>query len=530
MVSGGCGIAGRIRVKRRYFLGSMTAAFAGAAAIPHLAAAQEPGLETAPEPTPDPFGFEEVARIAADLARAPYAEPPSTLTAPFADLGYDAYRGVRFRRDADPWAEIPGFGLDLLPPGMLFTRPVRINLVDSGVARPMPFDPSVFDFDASSFPPDAAQMPPGDMGWSGFRLRSALNRPGYLDELAVFQGASYFRVLGRGNRYGLSGRGLALSTASPEGEEFPAFDEFWIHTPDTDAGTVTIHALLNSRSVAGAFEFVIRGGTDTLVATRAALIPRRDLAEVGIAPLTSMFWFGPGDRGNFDDYRPAVHDSDGLQMLTGSVQQLWRVLANPATLQVAAFADRDPHGFGLMQRGRDFASYQDAEARYELRPSAWIEPAGSWGEGSVVLVEIPLHSEFHDNIVSFWRPAQPLAAGVRHDFAYVQHFGARPGDGPPVARVVQTRSGRAVNAEGARSFVIDFDLAAFEEQPDPVAVVSASAGKVDHAYVLRLPEHGLMRLAFEFRPERANLAELTARLDVDDHAVSENWLFRWTRD
>lgn len=507
-------------------MGTMTAALAGAA-LPRHAKAQGPAQ---PDPVPAPFGFEEVARIAADLARSAHVAPPAKLAPPFDDLDYDAYRGIRFRREADPWAGVPGFGLDLLPPGMLFEQPVRINLVEAGMVRPLPFDPSVFDFDENAFPPDAARMPPGDMGWSGFRLRSVLNRPGYLDELAVFQGASYYRVLGRGNRYGISARGLAIGTASSGGEEFPSFREFWIHTPDAAAGTVTVHALLDSRSVAGAFEFVLKPGDDTLVATRAALIPRRDLADVGIAPLTSMFWFGPGDRGGFDDYRPAVHDSEGLQMLTGTGHRLWRVLANPATLQMAAFADRDPRGFGLMQRTRAFDAYQDAEARYELRPSAWIEPRGAWGEGSVVLVEIPLSSEFHDNIVSFWRPAQPLLAGVRHDFAYDQHFGAAPGGGFPEARVLHSRSGRSVNDESARSFVIDFDLAPFRDQPDPTPVVRTSAGEIGHSYVLRLPEQGLMRLAFEFRPDNVDLAEISARLEGADTTLSESWLYRWTPD
>ena len=516
-------------MERRFFIGTMTAALAGAMLPPRAGLAQ---AITAPAPAePVLFGFEEVARIATDLARAAYVEPASTLDPPFRDLGYDAYRGIRFRREADPWAGVPGFGLDFLPPGMLFTQPVRINLVDAGVVRPFPFDPSVFDYHPNSFPPDAGQSPPGNMGWSGFRLRTVLNRPGFLDELAVFQGASYFRVLGRGSRYGLSAHGLAIGTGSREGEEFPFFREFWIHAPDPTSQTVTVHALLDSPSIAGAFEFVLKPGDETLVATRVALVPRRDLADVGLAPLTSMFWFGPGDRGSFDDYRPAVHDSDGLQMVTGGGLRLWRALNNPSTLQISAFADRDPRGFGLMQRGRDFDTYQDAEARYELRPSAWIEPAPGWGDGSVVLVEIPVESEFHDNIVSFWKPAQPLVAGVRHDFAYEQRFGMAPGDGFPVARVRQTRSGRSVNAQGARSYFIDFDLDLFQDQPDPAAVVSASAGNVEHPYVVRLPDEGLLRLAFEFRPERADLAEITARLETPvGGPLSETWMFRWTRE
>ena len=501
---------------------AQTAAPAGPAAPDQPAAA-----EAAP---PAPFGFEEVARLAADLARAGFAPPQERLQPPFADLSYDAFRGIRFRREADPWRDLGRFGLALLPPGLFFNVPVRINLVENGVPRNLPFDPSLFDFAPGSFPADAAKAAPGDMGWSGFRLRTVLNRPGVLDELAVFQGASYFRVIGRGNVYGLSLRGLAIGTGSAQGEEFPAFREFWITTPTAASESITVLGLLDSASVAGAYEFVLTPGSDTVVSTRLALFPRREMADVGIAPLTSMFWFGPGDRGNVDDYRPGVHDSDGLQMVTGGGEHLWRSLSNPAALQISAFSDRDPRGFGLMQRDRRFSSFEDAETRYEDRPSVWIAPEGGWGQGSVVLIEIPVDTEFNDNIVSFWQPGQPLAAGVRHDFAYRMGVGMAPAPRTPIAQVVQTRSGLAVNGRATRSFLIDYDLAPFVDQPDPVASVTASDGAIDHAYVVRLPEAGVMRLAFEFRPERAELAELTARLDSGNVRMSETWLYRWTRE
>lgn len=494
-----------------------------------LALAQAPAPGGAAQPVPSPFGFEEVARIAADLARSDFVAPKAPLSPPFADLGYDAYRGIRFRREADPWAAIRGWGLDLLAPGMLYTDPVRINLVEAGVPRPLPFDPAAFTFEGPAFPPDAGQVSPGEMGWSGFRLRSLLNNPGYLDEVAVFQGASYFRALGRGNRYGLSARGLAIGTGSAAGEEFPAFREFWIHSPAPDAASVVIHALLDSPSVAGAYEFVVTPGDTTLIATRVALVPRRDLTDIGLAPLTSMFWFGASDRAGQDDYRPAVHDSDGVQMLTGGGARLWRALANPALLQISAFADDAPRGFGLIQRSRAFDDFEDAEARYELRPSAWVAPRGDWGQGNVVLVEIPLASEFHDNIVTYWQPGDVLAAGIRREFAYDLGFGAAVGDDFPVARVRQTRSGLAINAEGVRSYFVDFDLGLFDGQPDPVAVVEASAGIVEHAQLQRLPAEGVIRLAFQFRPEGAELAELSARLDGPEGALSETWLSRWTR-
>ena len=485
--------------------------------------------EPQPETTPSaPFGFESVASIAAGWAARDWESPAAPLSGPFKDIDYDKYRAIRFKRDADPWKDIPGFGLDLLSPGMIFYEPVRINIVRDGVPQPLPFDPSVFDFDPAHFPPEAAQATPDEMGWSGFRIRSALNKPDILDELAVFQGASYFRVLGRGNRYGLSARGLAIGTGSAAGEEFPVFREFWIHDPDPITGTITIQALLDSKSVAGGYEFVLAPGAESVMTTRVALFARTQLTNFGVAPLTSMFWFGPADGAGQDDYRPAVHDSDGLQMITGARQWLWRVLSNPAKLQISAFVDDGPRGFGLMQRPRSFLDYQDAEANYERRPSAWIRPMGDWGKGNVALIEIPVDSEFHDNIVSYWQPAAPLEPGNRTDFAYTLAFGEQVLQPSTLAQVVSTRSGVSINNTGARSFFIDFDLAPFEGREDPQVQVNATDGRIDHPYVLRLPQQGLMRVAFEYTPEGAQIADLSAVLKAGEVNLSETWLFRWS--
>lgn len=475
-----------------------------------------------------PFGFESVAAIAAGVASRPWENPSRPQTGPFKDISYDAYRAIRFRRDADPWKDIGGFGLDLLSPGMIFHEPVRINFVTGGVPRPMPFDPSVFDFDPAFFPPDANQATPDEMGWSGFRIRSALNRPDVLDELAVFQGASYFRVLGRGSHYGLSARGLAIGTGSAEGEEFPIFNEFWIHDPNPETGTITIQALLDSRSVAGAYEFIIAPGAATVLTTRVALFPRQDMTTIGIAPLTSMYWFGPADGAGQDDYRPAVHDSDGLKMWTGGGQQLWRVLSNPAKLQISAFVDQDPRGFGLIQRPREFADYEDAEARYEKRPSAWIRPTGDWGRGNVTLIEIPVDSEFHDNIVTYWQPSEPLTAGNRTDFGYQLGFGTEVIAPSTLAEVVSTRSGLSINRKDVRSFFVDFELGPFEGRDDPEIQTTAARGTIENAYLLRLPAENILRLSFEYVPDGSATSDLSAVLRAGDSNLTETWLYRWS--
>jgi periplasmic glucans biosynthesis protein len=526
-------------MKRRQFLNAATALAAGGAFVARPVEAQVTAQATAPVQAnaapefigpalPRPFGFEDVAALAADRASRVYQQPISELVGSFANLNYDQYRAIRFRRDRDPWAGSNRFGIDLLSPGMIYYEPVNISILEAGVPRALRFDPSMLEFDPSHFPDGADLQTVGDMGWSGFRIRTRLNRPDRMDEFLVFQGASYFRAVARGTLYGLSARGLAIKTGSPDGEEFPLFTDFWIAEPAAGEEAVRIYAILDSKSVAGAFQFDVTPGAQTMVRTHMALFPRVDLRETGIAPLTSMFWFSPASRRAVDDYRPACHDSDGLQMHTGAGQALWRGLMAPRQLQISSFVDENPRGFGLIQRARDFGTYQDAEAMYHLRPSAWIEPEGEWGEGEVRLVEIPVENEFNDNIVSYWVPKEPMLRGMRHDFAYRLSFAALPPAEMPLARVRQVRSGRSINVETTRSYIIDFDLEMFRETL-PQIRVTTSAGTIVHAYLKPLVDQDVLRLAFEFDPERAPLAELQAVLtDEGGAALSETWLTRWT--
>ncbi len=476
-----------------------------------------------------PFDFDDVVEIAKQFSSRDYVAPASTLQGSFGSLNYDQYRGIRFKREHDPWNGIRDFSLDLLPPGAIFHEPIEINLVSDGIATQLKFDPRMFDFDPAQFPDGPDYDTIGDMGFSGFRLRTPLNRPDVMDEFAVFQGASYFRAVSRGTLYGLSARGLAINTGRPEGEEFPIFRSFWIYRPDPQERFVRVNALLDSRSVSGAFEFMLTPGAETIINTRVALFPRKDLENVGIAPLTSMYWFGPADRQKIDDYRPSVHDSDGLQMLTGSEQRIWRAMSAPSTLQFSSFMDNDPLGFGLVQRARQFTDYEDAEAHYELRPSAWIAPQEGWGRGAVSLIEIPVENEFNDNIVSFWQPAEALKRGERHDFSYVLTFGAQVPDSAPISRVLRTFSGRAINNAASRTYIVDFDLSLFGAE-DPVAQIKASVGRIGHSYLKRLPAQDRMRLSFEYFPESAKVADLSAVLNGPDGPLSETWIFRWSRE
>lgn len=482
---------------------------------------------------PDRFSFATVVRIARETAGRSFEPARLELSGTFADLSYDAYRAIRPRPERRLWhGEKRGFEIDLLPPGLFYRDRVALSVVADGRPTAIPFDPDVFHYHTDYFPYADGAAPedaPRDLAYSGFRVRFPINRPDVMDEFLVFQGASYFRAIARDQLYGLSARGLALGTGDPQGEEFPLFRQFWIHEPEPGATAIRIQALLDSPSVAGAYEFLAHPGGETVMEVRSVLFPRTDIASAGIAPLTSMYFFDPKSRAGIDDFRNGVHDSNGLQMITGAGERLWRPLDNPATLQFSAFVDRDPQGFGLVQRERDFGAYEDAEARYERRPSAWVVPQGEWGEGAVTLVEIPTADEFNDNIVSFWRPAQPLSAGGEHRFDYRLHWCDQPPDSTPLARVVATRGGASVNYADRRSLIVDFALGDLPfDGLEPRA--STTAGTITSIALTRLPGNGRVRAAIGFDPEDVSLAELRLVLvDAEGRRASESWLARWTR-
>jgi glucans biosynthesis protein len=472
-----------------------------------------------------PFDLDHLRERAARLAEAEPRVLEVELPGALAELDYDGYRRIDFRPEARLWAGAEGgFTLDLMHLGSLFRIPVRMHEVEGGRVRELPFRSGWFEYRSGSIPP----LEGLDLGYSGFRLRSPLNRPDESSEFLVFQGASYFRGIGRNQAYGSSARGLAIRTADPEGEEFPAFTEFWLERPEPGSTQARFHGLLESRSVVGLYTFVTTPGDETLVEVEATLYPRVELDRVGLAPLTSMFLFDERNRRAFDDFRGAVCDANGLQMVTGASRRIWRPLDNPESLQVSAFVDQDPQGFGLVQRRRDFATYGDLEARYERRPSVWVEPIGAWGKGAVVLVEIPMGSEFNDNIVAFWRPEAPLQRGQPFAFAYRLRWCDQPPDGVPLARVEATRTGLAPNT-GRRLIVIDFSAA--EGLPEGPFEVSASCSQGNFVDVRleRLPVEGMRRVTLEFEPGDAQLSEMSVFLRQGETPISETWLHRWIR-
>jgi glucans biosynthesis protein len=503
---------------------AMTAVGVSSAAAPagvHKKHPPEPAVEKPADSYP--FDFDVLIADAKRLAAKPYTPQRSTLPAGLDKLSPEQYHAIRFDRDAAIWGKdsLP-FRLELLRVGFnQLGAPVTVSTVENGAAQDLIATPAMFDMG-----PAAQQLGKVSLPLSGFRLVSQINSKKVWDEFLVFQGASYFRAVAKNLLYGLSARGLAINTAEGAGEEFPAFTHFWVERPDPHATSIVIYALLESDSTTGAYRFTVSPGVQTVMDVELTLFPRADTHVVGIAPLTSMFLFDETNRGRLDDYRPEVHDSDGLQITSDSGEHIFRQLANPTKLQVSTFTTHPPQGFGLVQRSRDQSDFQDFDNLYERRPSAWVEPKGDWGPGAVELVEIPSGRESNDNIVAFWRPAQGLSAGHPASFAYQLTWLAKPAVPKGLGEVVATRSGASLDGK-RRVFILD--IVGAGERTDGLRLdLGASAGKISNvSLVSNSAMHGL-RASFEVDPNNADLIELRLRILKGDRPITETWLYRWT--
>ena len=481
------------------------------------------------------FDFDSVTRIARERAEKPYRASSDKLPADLAKLNYDQVRDIRWRPDRALWrAEKLPFEAMFFHLGLYQKEPVLINEVTPQGARHIGYSRADFDYGKNQVRPEAW----GDLGFAGFRLHNHLNSSAYKDELVVFQGASYFRALGKGQQYGLSARGLAIDTVGGSGEEFPRFTEFWLVRPDPLSTQVTVYALLDSPRATGAYRFDIQPGTQTTTTVRSRIFVRpstgsKPIATLGIAPLTSMFFFGE-NQPRKEDFRPEVHDSDGLMIATGEGEWLWRPLQNPKQTLVTSFATKNPKGFGLMQRDRQWSNYEDVEARYERRPSAWVRPLHDWGAGRVELVQLNTPDETHDNIVAYWVPAQMPAPGQPLEFAYELSWQGDEQQRPPGAWATQSRRGVGYTKETAAAlrqqvqYVVDFDGPALKALPADAtvkAVVTSDAnGKVLENIVYRNPATEQWRMTVRVQRQKADRPiELRAFLQHDNNAVSETW-------
>jgi glucans biosynthesis protein len=472
------------------------------------------------------FDFDGLRYRAKQLAAKPYTARPSRVPEKLRKLTYDQHRNIRFN-PAQSWGRREGlpFQLQFFHPGFIFNQTVQISELREGQESPVAFSPRLFDYGKNNI-----GAVPEDMGFTGFRMLYPLNQAG--DELGAFQGASYFRLLCQQAVYGLSARGLAINTGEPDGEEFPLFEEFWVQRPAVDAKEIVLYALLDSPSVAGAYRFTIRPGADTVAQVKAVLYARKTIKTLGIAPLTSMFWHGENSGTTEGDFRPEVHDSDGLLVNHSGGEWLWRPLTNPGSIRTVAFGDRNPRGFGLLQRDRKFASYEDLEANYHRRPSAWVEFVGAWGSGSVRLVELPTPDETNDNIVAFWAPDQLPAVGEPIEFEYRLHWFLDQ-IRPPAGIAIATRRGHSkTNEPDLERFVIDFDSSYLSNQGadlliEPVVSVGDGA-KLVHSVVQKNPYNGTWRVAFALRADGSKRpVELRCFLRKAPHVLTETWTYLW---
>jgi glucans biosynthesis protein len=502
-------------VNRRAALGKLSLSTLLALA-PRLVMAQTPAVEAA---VSTPFSIDVLRDKARALAAGPYAKPPAPAT--ITGLTYDEYFQIRFRGDADLWKDRqPPFRAEFFPPAWLYPRPLPIFEVVAGQARPIAFDPAMFDI-----PGQHADVAKTWNGFSGFKLLWPLNEAGKMDEVAVFQGASYFRSLGRGQRYGLSARGLAIGAGEPN-EEFPDFTSFWLERPAHDGDAVTVHALMDSPSCTGAYSFTIRPGDDVVFDVAASLFPRTAMPKAGVAAMSSMFLFNVADASPVDDYRTAVHDSDGLAIWTGQGEHIWRPLQNPKAHRLSNFPDDSPKGFGLVQRARALEDFGDLQARYDLRPSLWVEPVGGWGKGAVHLAELATTKETDDNIAIFWRPETPWTAGSQVDLRYRLHWGQERFASPD-ARVFRTRTGADAQA-GLRLFTVDLQGGALAEGLDGVAMdLTADGGTIVWKDLSPYPDEAAARAAFGLRPEGGSV-NLSLRLLRGGAPISETWRYLWS--
>ena len=493
-----------------------SAMFSAAAVLP-VARAAETGSDA-------PFGPSTVRELARALAAKSFEPPDEKLPDALKNLNYDQYRSIRFLPDHALWRDekLP-FQAQFFHRGFFYKNRVDMFEVANGHAVPIRYRRDDF-----SFGDGLGQWPDVDLGFAGFRIHAPISRPDYYDEVCVFLGASYFRAVAKGETYGLSARGLSIDTGETKGEEFPVFKAFWLEKPAPKATSMVVHALLDSKSAAASYRFTIRPGDSTVFDVEMSIYPRVDLEHAGLAPMTSMFFFGPNDRKDFDDFRPAVHDSDGLAISNGKGEQLWRPLNNPRDLQVSTFTDLNPRGFGLMQREKKYFAYQDLESRFERRPSLWAEPIGDWGEGAVVLFEIPTKEEIHDNIAAFWRPKQPLTAKGEHNFTYRLHWGPDAPRSESLERF--TRTGIGSRGEGDKLFVLELmgDKLKGVDPKTIKGVVTAEKSEITNIVTERNPETGGWRLSFQCSVKNQVPIELRAVLVQNDVPVSEVWIYRWT--
>ncbi|MGF1545910.1 MAG: glucan biosynthesis protein [Thiotrichales bacterium] len=476
------------------------------------------------------FEFSDVEAKAKALAAQPYNAPkpvPEFLRRP--NFNYDQHRDIRFIREKSLWrGTSSNFEAQLFHPGFVYEYGVDLNLVDGKETRALTLDPTLFNYGKNNI----GDKLPSDLGYAGFRLHFPIKSRQYFDEVVTFAGASYFRAVSRDTLYGLSARGLAVDTGLPSGEEFPIFREFWLKQPTPQSKSARIYALLDGPRVTGAYEFNINPGKTTATHVKAAIFQREKVKELGIAPLTSMFYYGENTRRPHGEWRPEVHDSDGLFLINGNGERIWRPLSNEARLRLISFSLENPRGFGLFQRDRDFASYEDLETHMEQRPNAWVVPVGDWGKGYVKLTEIPTNSEYNDNIVAYWVPETTPEPGTPLRVEYRIDWSSELPAIEPKALVHATRTGFDFDDAGKpknRRVLVDFvgdqlKRLGPDAKIEPDITIGAGGELIEKHLTWNKVTQG-WRLSFALNTEKDKPVELRAFLKSQGTTLSETWTY-----
>jgi glucans biosynthesis protein len=481
------------------------------------------------------FNIDDVAKQAKELAGKGFEAPKSNLPSQLRDMKYADYQQIQFNHEKAYWNKLKTpFKLEFYHQGMYFDTPVRLNEVTANSVREIKYSPEYFNFGNVKHDPDTVK----NLGFAGFKVLYPLNSKDKKDEISSFLGASYFRVIGQGQVYGLSARGLAIDTALPSGEEFPRFKQFWIERPKPQDKHLVIYALLDSPRATGAYRFLITPGKDSTVDVQSKVYLRDKVGKLGVAPLTSMYLFGANQPSSVANFRPALHDSNGLSIHAGNGEWIWRPLNNPKHLAVSTFTVENPRGFGLLQRGRDFDKYQDLDDRYDLRPSGWIEPKGDWGKGRVELVEIPTTDETNDNIVAFWTPESLPEPGKEMKFDYRLHFTRDESQlhTPDTAYVKSTlrstgdvkQSNLVRQPDGTIAFIVDFVGPDMSKLPENTAVTPqvsiGNNGELVENSVRYNPVTKGWRLVLRIRvKDNKQPTEMRAALVNGDKTLTETW-------
>lgn len=475
------------------------------------------------------FDFNSVVKDAQQLARKSYQAPQKNIPKSLESLSHEQYSAIQYKPEDAHWhkEKLP-FELSFFHQGRQYDTPVQINEIVGKQVRKIRFNPNFFNYGTTKLAKDDLK----DLGFAGFRVHYPINSASKKDEMLVFLGASYLRAVGKDEVYGLSARGLAVDTALNSGEEFPRFKEFWIEKPARSSKQLVIYALLDSPRVTGAYRFTVIPGQQTKIQVKSQLYLRENVTKLGIAPLTSMFFFGENQRPAVEDYRPEVHDSDGLSIASGTGEWIWRPLVNPKRLLVTSFALSNPSGFGLMQRDTQASHYEDMASEYERRPSAWVTPHGKWGKGRVELVQIPTPDERNDNIVAYWIPETLPKPGKPINMTYTVSWGNAAAHQPPLASVTQTRRGHGYQfkPDDTITLMVDFAGRNFQKlaRNAEVGMRLSTDGNAEILGLKVLPNKasgGYRAMIHLRRTDDTKPVEMRGFLQTNNTTLSETWSY-----